>query len=81
MLVKLNDLIVNTDQIIKAEFNRKTGKPSLTMYFTDGGYRPNPPQISFHNLLMLTGDEAEFMWMALSQIAQVVIPSSAVNQK
>ena len=81
MLVKLNDLIVNTDQIIKAEFNRKTGKPSLTMYFTDGGYRPNPPQICFHNLLMLTGDEAEFMWMALSQIAQVVIPSSPVNQK
>ena len=77
MLLKLNDLIINTDQIVKAEFNRKTGKPSLTIFFTDGGYRPNPPQISFHNLVMITGDDAEFMWIALSQISEEVSPRAS----
>jgi len=81
MLVKLNDLIVNTDQIIKAELNRKTSKPTLTIYLTDGGVRPNPPQVAFHNLIMLTGDDAEFMWTALTQIAQVVIPSTSSSTR
>lgn len=70
MLLKLRDLIINTDQIIKAEF--KSGANSaLTIYMTDVGDRGG----MVHNIVRLTGMDASLMWSALSQIAQPVVPS------
>jgi hypothetical protein len=72
-LLRLNNLIVNTEHIIRADYRTD----ALAIYVTDGGQRPAAQfahMPSNHNVITLTGGDARLMWSALTQVAQTVAP-------
>lgn len=79
MLLKLKDLIINTDHIIKAEYNSHSGaKTYLTIHMSDWGTRIDPQaQTRPHttSTILLTDADAQLMWSMLSQLATAVVPA------
>jgi hypothetical protein len=74
-LLKLNDLIINTDHITQAHYSG-AGSGSLVIHLTDDGGRPatqftNAPCLG--NTVRLSGSDASLMWSALSQLASPVV--------
>ena len=76
MLLKIKDLIINTDQLIKAEYKGNFPRSSLTLHMVDGGFRPAASTTTLDNMIFLQGLDADLMWSALSQIATPVVPAS-----
>ena len=73
-LLRRDNLIINTDQIIKAEY-KSGSKSSLILHMADRGRRSNLPAGSTDNVVMLTGFDADLMWSTLSQLATPVVPA------
>jgi hypothetical protein len=75
-LLRLKDLIINTDHIIKAEYHGNTN--TLSIFVTDGGQRPalqHSHMPSSPNWIVLKDSDARLMWSALTQIAEPVVPA------
>ncbi|HEX3230253.1 MAG TPA: hypothetical protein VHQ95_14855 [Pyrinomonadaceae bacterium] len=78
MLLKVNDLIINTDQLIKAEFKRGLPNSTLTLHMVDGGFRPAASTTTLDNMIFLKGVDADLVWSALCQIATPATPVARV---
>jgi hypothetical protein len=76
MLLKVKDLIINTDQLIKAEYKRGLPHSSLTLHMVDGGFRPVASTMTLDNMIFLKGIDADLVWSALCQIATPAAPVS-----
>jgi hypothetical protein len=76
-LLKLKDLIVNTDHIIKAEYKGGGISGNLTIYLTDGGARSDASKAHMDSRIYLKDYDAGLMWSVLSQLAVPVVPAPA----
>lgn len=76
MLLRFKNTIINTDQIIKAEYVFKSYTDShLAIFMVDSGHRSPPPHplgMVRDNVIRFSGLEAGIVWSALSQEAQIV---------
>jgi hypothetical protein len=71
-LLRWKELIFNTDHIVKVDYQFKSMvESSLAIFFTDTGDRTGVQ----HNVIRLTGIEAQIVWSALSQKAEAIIPA------
>jgi hypothetical protein len=71
-LLRLKDLIINTDHIVRADYHQGSiSDAALTIHLSDIGDRESVHR----NMVMLRGFDAQLMWSMLSQLATQVVPA------